>query len=117
MGMSPRNVWGAYALASIAVVFAALTFGMGWRPLWAYLASVNVMALSIYWMDKRFAAAGLRRIPEAVLHTLHILGGAPGALVAQLVLRHKTQKASFRRWFWAIFILQLIALAVWLALR
>ncbi len=42
------------------------------------------------------------RIPEKQLHAVALLGGWPGALLAQQLLRHKTQKASFQGIFWLI---------------
>ncbi|MBY0466151.1 MAG: DUF1294 domain-containing protein [Burkholderiales bacterium] len=43
------------------------------------------------------AAAAQGRAGQA----LSLVGGRPGALVAQQVLRHKLNKASFRAVFWA----------------
>lgn len=48
-------------------------------------------------LDKLAAARGTRRVPERVLHTLELLGGWPGALVARRLFRHKTVKAAYRR--------------------
>jgi uncharacterized membrane protein YsdA (DUF1294 family) len=47
------------------------------------------------------ACSGLWRVSESTLHTLSLVGGWPGALVAQQMLRHKSNKASFRAVFWA----------------
>jgi uncharacterized membrane protein YsdA (DUF1294 family) len=52
----------------------------------------------VYGLDKRRAQANERRIPEARLHGLALLGGWPGALFGRSVFRHKTQKT----WFSAI---------------
>jgi uncharacterized membrane protein YsdA (DUF1294 family) len=40
-----------------------------------------------------------------------ILGGWPGAIMAQRTLRHKTQKRSFRRTFGLTVVANLLALA------
>ncbi|MBL8421498.1 MAG: DUF1294 domain-containing protein, partial [Dechloromonas sp.] len=41
------------------------------------------------------------RTAESTLHLLSLVGGWPGALVAQNRLRHKSRKASFLVAFWA----------------
>lgn len=56
----------------------------------------SMVAFVIYWWDKRAAMAGRQRTPEKTLHTIAVLGGWPGAVVGQQVLRHKSQKTSFR---------------------
>ena len=45
------------------------------------------------------------RTPEVRLHLFELLGGWPGALVAQQVFRHKTRKLSFQLVFWGIVLL------------
>ena len=56
----------------------------------------------VFWWDKRSAVRGGRRVPEARLHWLELLGGWPGALVAQRVLRHKSAKVSYRVVLWLV---------------
>jgi uncharacterized membrane protein YsdA (DUF1294 family) len=76
----------------------------------AYLCLVVVMsivAFFFYGFDKQRAKIGGRRVPEQTLHILAFLGGWPGALLAQRILRHKTQKISFRIAFWIVVILHL----------
>ena len=74
----------------------------------AYLGLVAVTSLAsfaAYGFDKRRAAVGGRRVPERTLHLLALLGGWPGAILAQRQFRHKTRKVSFLIAFWAVVVL------------
>ena len=53
-------------------------------------------------------AAGQQRTPEARLHLYELLGGWPGALVAQQKLRHKSSKQAFREVFWSTVVLNVL---------
>ena len=78
-----------------------------------YVAS-SLIAFLCYRIDKLAALAGRRRMPERTLLAVGLLGGWPGALVAQTVLRHKTRKASFQALFWATVVFNSAALLwVW----
>jgi uncharacterized membrane protein YsdA (DUF1294 family) len=46
------------------------------------------------------------------LHWASLLGGWPGAIVAQRRLRHKTKKLTFRVTFWITVLLHLIAVGL-----
>jgi len=59
------------------------------------LLIVNLWTIAVFWQDKRAARAGMRRIPEADLLTLALIGGSPGALLARRWFRHKTRKEPF----------------------
>ena len=61
---------------------------------WYFVASV--VTLVVYGIDKRAAQRGLWRVPEGMLHALALLGGWPGALLAQRLFHHKTLKMSFQ---------------------
>ena len=70
-----------------------------------YAAVVLIMSLitfAAYGIDKRQAKKNGRRIPEARLHWLALMGGWLGAWAGQQFFRHKTQKLRFRIIFWAI---------------
>lgn len=66
---------------------------------------VNLVTFCVYWWDKEAARDGHRRIPEARLLQLAVIGGSLGALAAQRILRHKTHKEPFRTQLMAILIL------------
>lgn len=62
----------------------------------------SVLALLATWQDKRAAVKGTRRFSELGLHAIELLGGFPGALVAQKLFRHKTIKTSYRVVLWLV---------------
>lgn len=62
----------------------------------AFYFIISVMTFIVYLVDKTAAQKNRWRIPEKTLHLLSLVGGWPGALLAQRLLRHKTQKISFQ---------------------
>lgn len=56
---------------------------------------VNVWTMGRFWQDKQRAIAGTRRIAEADLLRLAMIGGTPGAFLARRMFRHKTRKQPF----------------------
>ncbi len=86
-----------------------MTYVLYYLILVAVMSAVTFVA---YGVDKRRAGSiGRRRVPERTLHLLALLGGWPGALLAQRRFRHKTKKASFRLAFWFVVLLHLTIVA------
>lgn len=77
-----------------------------------YLIAANGLAWWAFSHDKRAAIAGRRRISEDRLLAIAFLGGALGAKLAQLLLRHKIRTEPFRQQLNGIIAVQLLALAV-----
>lgn len=103
LGESPAQ-WGTaslFAIPAFVVLFAAVEYL--WRPP-AWMALLYLIASFVCFMayafDKSAAIAGRWRVSEGTLLALGFLGGWPGALVAQQVLRHKSSKTAFRSSFW-----------------
>jgi len=61
---------------------------------------VSMLTYIMYAIDKSAAKNERWRTSERTLHLLSLVGGWPGALVAQQTLRHKSKKKSFRIEFW-----------------
>ena len=104
--------WGTATLFVIpAFVLLYLVVAMLWRPpavlALVYLAA-SVATFVGYAMDKAAAARGRWRTPEQTLHALAVVGGWPGALIAQQYLRHKSTKAEFRATFWATVLINVV---------
>lgn len=85
-------------------------------PFFIPMIYVGVSGITIfaYAFDKSAAMNGRRRTPEQALHFLELLGGWPGALIAQQLFRHKSRKLSFRIEFW-LCVMANIAALVWYA--
>jgi uncharacterized membrane protein YsdA (DUF1294 family)/cold shock CspA family protein len=60
----------------------------------------SLITLFAYILDKSAALHNQWRTQESTLHVLALVGGWPGALAAQRMLRHKTAKSSFQIVFW-----------------
>jgi uncharacterized membrane protein YsdA (DUF1294 family) len=80
------------------------------RLLFVWLLLVNLLAYVVYWWDKRRAQKGGRRISEKELLMWVLAGGTLGAWLSMRRFRHKTQKTSFRVWFWGIVVVQIAVL-------
>lgn len=73
-----------------------------------YLAVINLALFAVMGADKARARRRTRRVPEATLFFLALIGGALGGTLGMLAFHHKTRHASF-------FIGFPLILAVWLA--
>lgn len=82
-------------------------------PIW-YLG-LSLITFASYGADKAQAAVQGRRVPEQALHVMSLLGGWPGALLAQQHFRHKTRKARFQALFWGTVLAHVVVLAWYLS--
>lgn len=110
---SPYRTFGVL-FGTIVLLLVAVGYSYGqFDPLIGYLLAVNIATTGAYGYDKKISASSRVRVPENVLHVLALVGGSPGAFVAQQLFRHKTRKSSFQLVFWGIVLLQAIVV-VWL---
>lgn len=109
---------GWLALPLMLAYAGALAWGVrsGALPAWVLAASpgANLVAFFAYWKDKYAAEQGKWRTREADLHLFSLAGGWGGAWFAQLLLRHKSRKASFLRMYWLTVAVHCGALGCWL---
>ncbi|EWH00807.1 DUF1294 domain-containing protein [Halomonas sp. BC04] len=110
-----RGLVMACGVAAAFFVFLAALSALGIVPvkLVGAYALLSVITFAIYGVDKAAAGKGRRRTPEATLLFAGMLGGWPGALVAQQGFRHKTRKQPFQALFWFAVIANCAVLA-WL---
>lgn len=73
-------------------------------------AILSILVFAMYAKDKNAAEWGTWRTKESTLHTIALLGGWPGAAIAQSFLRHKSKKLSFRVTYWMTIIINCVGL-------
>ena len=118
----PRASVGAGAASLIfAVAFllamTGVVFGRGLSPrIIIFYVLLSLVTIGVYSWDKTAAKDDRWRTAESTLLGLGLLGGWPGALLAQRMLRHKTQKPSFQRAFWFTVIFHCVV-AAWILLK
>jgi uncharacterized membrane protein YsdA (DUF1294 family)/cold shock CspA family protein len=115
-GAASRSEGGLRAagwLAGVFLVCVVLLAAAG--PLPWIIPPLYVVASLIAWLlyafDKSAAMNGRWRTQEATLLGIGLVGGWPGALLAQQQFRHKTRKLSFQVPFWFTVVLNCAALA------
>ena len=86
-------------------VIAGQQRGVDFRWVGSYAIVISAVTYWAYANDKRRAREGEWRLSEARLHLLEMLGGWPGAFLAQRRLRHKCSKGSYQMVFWLIVII------------
>ncbi|WP_035275427.1 DUF1294 domain-containing protein [Desulfogranum japonicum] len=100
-------------LFAIALFYLLYNKQVSYGIIWGYVV-ISAFTFVLYAKDKRAAQAGRWRTPEKALHTCSLLGGWPGAAVAQAFLRHKSHKLTFRMVYWVTVIVNCCAL-YWLS--
>lgn len=107
------NIPPIFAVCFLAFVVVAVFAGRLHVAVLALYLVASVVAFFAYAFDKSAALRNRWRTQESTLHLFAILGGWPGALAAQRLLRHKSAKASFQATFWVTVMLNCGALG-WL---
>jgi uncharacterized membrane protein YsdA (DUF1294 family)/cold shock CspA family protein len=102
-------------LAGLFLAMAAVLALLGKIPI--LLAGLycfgSALAFLMYALDKSAAKLNRWRTSEEALLLVGLVGGWPGALIAQQLLHHKTSKKSFLAAFWGTVVLNCIG-AGWL---
>lgn len=88
------------------VLLAGLAYGL-----------MSLITYAVYAVDKAAARQGRRRVPERMLHIFALLGGWPGALLAQQHLRHKSSKTRFLALFWLTVLIHMAVVVLLVSLQ
>lgn len=102
-------------LSALFLTAIATAYFMGQFPqkLFFGYSCLSIITFFAYAFDKSKAQRGAWRTSESTLHLLSLIGGWPGAAIAQQILRHKSQKRAFRNAFWFTIVINTSAL-LWL---
>ena len=75
----------------------------------AYIVIVNILAFSLFGIDKSAAIQQKQRIPNRVLLLTAVVGGSLGSLVGMYTFRHKTKKWYYTITVPALLLIQIVA--------
>jgi uncharacterized membrane protein YsdA (DUF1294 family)/cold shock CspA family protein len=108
-----KKFYSAGAVGFLVIVgLSVLTAALPLAVLLVYLAA-SALSYFLYAWDKDSAKRGAQRTAENTLHLFDLLGGWPGAMAAQQVLRRKSSKKEFRFVFWMTVVINCVVFA-WL---
>jgi uncharacterized membrane protein YsdA (DUF1294 family)/cold shock CspA family protein len=110
VAIKPRKLSLLLSLLFLAVITASYFSGQfPQKLLFGYFCFSTITFLA-YAFDKSKAQRGEWRVKESTLHLFSLMGGWPGAAIAQQLLRHKSQKREFRKVFWLTVIINVVGL-------
>ncbi len=114
-GPWPRvRQWLIYVVIRLPILLSCWVLWKTHNPIPLFLyVFLSTLTILFYGADKKRALRSGWRIPEHYLHLLELLGGWPGALLAQKDFRHKLMKRAYQKVFWSIVALHGV---VWLLL-
>ncbi|WP_404343624.1 DUF1294 domain-containing protein [Pseudoalteromonas mariniglutinosa] len=113
-------------IKKVLIIFASGFLLLLWWANWqvnlpiliALVYSVtSIVSFTIYGLDKHASVQQRSRVSERSLHILGLIGGWPGALIAQQWLRHKSQKRAFIIVLWLTIMVNCSAFAAWYYLQ
>lgn len=114
MRQIPRSDVVQIVFAVSFLIALAVLVVLGWLEVsWLVLYYVSsIITYGCYARDKKAAERGDWRTSESKLQLMSLIGGWPGALIAQMRLRHKTRKPSFLVQYWFNVIVNCVVLGV-----
>ncbi len=83
-------------------IIALVLLDVDLRKAGVYAVALSSVTFLAYVHDKKRAVAKGWRVAEVHLHLLELLGGWPGAYLAQRKFRHKCSKVSYQAVYWFI---------------
>jgi uncharacterized membrane protein YsdA (DUF1294 family)/cold shock CspA family protein len=106
---------GAYVFITVFAVALSIAAIRGLISPFVPLIYLVLSGLTIfaYAFDKSAAMNARWRTQEQTLHLLELLGGWPGALIAQQLFRHKSSKSSYQAAFWICVLVNLAGLGLY----
>lgn len=111
-----RDTLTPVLLTTFFVFFLLGGAALGRIPWWVVAACLvlSFAAFVMYAWDKASARSGRWRTPESTLLFVGLIGGWPGAVAAQRLLRHKCRKQSFLSVFWVTVFLNVVVFGYFL---
>ncbi|MDO9318450.1 MAG: DUF1294 domain-containing protein [Gammaproteobacteria bacterium] len=91
-----------FIVATVFLVIVGVLTVLGQIPLQVLIiyTLMSLVTFIAYAYDKSSARNRRWRTQESTLHFMSLLGGWPGALIAQRLFRHKSAKMEFLVMFW-----------------
>lgn len=120
LGAAGRRRWAVALLIPLVPAFCVAVRGevLLAVPVFVALIAMEAHAFYLYGVDKVIAfeieqtGQDRPRVSENALHWTEVLGGWPGASIAQRVFMHKTRKETFQVTYYAVVGLNLLAVGV-----
>lgn len=111
---APWSLPRRLAVPAFVVLAGYVFWRWGVQPVVVLIyGGASTLSFFAYVFDKSAAVRKGWRTSEQTLHMLDLVGGWPGGLLAQQLLRHKTSKPSFVLTFWATVALNVSAFVAW----
>lgn len=90
----------------LAALYLAKTTSISIFIIW--YVSASLITFCAFYFDKKYSVKNQSRVSENNLHTLELIGGWPGALIASQLFRHKTSKLSYQIVLWSIILIHIL---------
>jgi uncharacterized membrane protein YsdA (DUF1294 family)/cold shock CspA family protein len=112
---NPFSIYLSVVFITSIIIFYLLEY-FPQKLIFLYVGA-SAITFVAYASDKSKAKRRVWRTSESALHMLALIGGWPGAAIAQQILRHKSQKKKFRIIFWLTVFVNLAVLACFFTLK